>query len=168
MPELERLSVEQFKEKEKKPIIIALDNVRSMHNVGSVFRTADAFAVQEIILGGITPSPPHRDIHKAALGADESVHWSKAENLVEHIKKYKSEGWSVIGIEQVHNSKSLEEHDAGKDKKCIYVFGHEVHGIEDNVLALCDECLEIPQEGTKHSLNISVSVGIVLWAVNTR
>lgn len=165
MTELNRLSVEEFKQQEKTNVIVVLDNVRSMHNVGSVFRTSDAFLIQEIILCGVTPRPPHRDIHKTALGATESVTWSYEIETVDAITKLKKEGYKIIAIEQVHNSISLSDVSKVEKSKAVFVFGNEVQGVSDAVLELCDRCIEIPQHGSKHSFNISVSVGIVLWEV---
>ena len=163
MQELQRLSVEEFKQREKNKVVVVLDNIRSMHNVGSVFRTSDAFLVEEIILCGVTPQPPHRDIHKSALGATESVKWTYEKNTVDAIQKLKAFGYKIIAIEQVHNSVFLSDFTRANDEKIVFVFGNEVQGVSDEVLALCDACLEIPQHGSKHSFNISVSVGIVLW-----
>lgn len=165
MTELNRLSVEEFKNQEKNGVVIVLDNVRSMHNVGSVFRTSDAFLVEEIILCGVTPQPPHRDIHKTALGATESVKWSYTKTTTEAVEKLKLEGYKIIAIEQVHDSILLSDFEKSTDDKIVFVFGNEVQGVSDEVLALCDACIEIPQHGSKHSFNISVSVGIVLWEV---
>ncbi len=165
MTELGRLSVEDFKQQQKNDVLIVLDNIRSMHNVGSVFRTADAFLVAEIILCGVTPQPPHRDIHKSALGATESVKWSYEKNTVEAIQKLKTEGYKIIAIEQVHDSMSLSNFSKAENEKLVFIFGNEVQGVSDEVLALCNACIEIPQHGSKHSFNISVSVGIVLWEV---
>lgn len=165
MTELNRLSVEEFKREEKSKVVVLLDNVRSMHNVGSVFRTSDAFLIEEIILCGVTPQPPHRDIHKTALGATESVNWSYAKDSVEAIKKLKDASYKIIAIEQVHDSVSLSDFSRNENEKMALVFGNEVQGVSDEILALCDTCIEIPQHGSKHSFNISVSVGIVLWEV---
>lgn len=165
MQELNRLSVEEFKEQPKSNVVIVLDNVRSMHNVGSVFRTSDAFLIKEIILCGVTPQPPHRDIHKTALGATETVNWQYENDAVKSITTLKERGYKIIAIEQVHDSVSLDEYARPQDKKTAFVFGNEVQGVSDEVLAICDACIEIPQHGSKHSFNISVSVGIVLWEV---
>jgi tRNA G18 (ribose-2'-O)-methylase SpoU len=165
MAELNRLSVEEFKTHEKSNVVVVLDNVRSMHNVGSVFRTSDAFLIKEIILCGVTPQPPHRDIHKTALGATESVQWSYEKESVAAIKRLKEKGYKILAIEQVHDSISLSEFKRTTNEKIVFVFGNEVQGVSDEVLALCDACIEIPQSGSKHSFNISVSVGIVLWEV---
>lgn len=165
MAELERLSVEEFKKEEKKKALVILDNVRSMHNVGSVFRTSDAFLIEEIILCGVTPRPPHRDIHKSALGATESVTWRYEKNTTDAIAHLKEQGYKILAIEQVHDSISLSEFSKKENEKVVFVFGNEVQGVSDEALALCDHCIEIPQQGSKHSFNISVSVGIVLWEV---
>lgn len=169
MRELGRKSVSEFKESEKLPVIIVLDNVRSLHNVGSVFRTADAFAVEKLVLCGITAQPPHREIQKTALGATESVDWEYTEDCKQLMLNLRSEGYKVIGIEQVSGSISLENQaHLLKYVKLALVFGNEVEGVDQDVLDLCDEFWEIPQSGTKHSLNISVSVGIVLWELVRR
>jgi len=163
MEELERLSVEEFKETEKSPIVIVLDNVRSLNNVGSAFRTGDAFRVEKIYLCGITGTPPHRDIQKTALGATESVEWEYCLNTGIAIDKLKSDGYQLCALEQVDQSVMLNEFKPEKDKKYALIFGNEVFGVEESVLKACDQVLEIPQLGTKHSLNISVSLGIAVW-----
>ncbi|TFV95719.1 TrmH family RNA methyltransferase [Algoriphagus kandeliae] len=163
MEELERLSVEEFKEKEKSPICLVLDNVRSLNNVGSAFRTGDAFRIEKIYLCGITGTPPHRDIQKTALGATESVEWEYAETTVDALEKLKIEGYKICGLEQVDQSIFLHEFQPEKTGKYALVFGNEVFGVEEQVLKACDYVLEIPQLGTKHSLNIAVSMGITLW-----
>lgn len=162
MDELERKSVEATKASEKHKIIIILDDIRSMHNVGSVFRTADAFAVEAIYLCGFTPTPPHRDIHKTALGATESVSWQYFEKLKEGVAAAKDKGYSVAAVEQVHESILLNESTYPKSQLAL-VFGNEVIGVNKSILPAMDCCIEIPQWGAKHSLNISVSVGVVLW-----
>ena len=165
LEELNRLSVDQFKQVDKLPIVIVLDNVRSLHNVGSAFRTADAFRMEKIFLTGITGTPPHREIEKTALGATESVLWEhheKPENLVLLLK---NQGYRIMAIEQTTESKPLQECNFKTNEKICLVFGNEIHGVSDAVIALCDSAIEIPQAGTKHSLNISVCVGIVLWEV---
>ena len=163
MDELNRDSVEAFKEKMKTPIVLVLDNVRSLNNVGSAFRTGDAFAVEKIYLCGITGTPPNKEINKTALGATESVNWDHAENTSELLKRLKVEGFKVLAVEQVTNSVSLKAFQPEKDQKYALVFGNEVFGVEEGALALADTVLEIPQFGTKHSLNISVALGIVVW-----
>ena len=165
MDELERLSIEEFKEQKKNKVIVILDNVRSMHNVGSVFRTSDAFLVETIILCGVTPQPPHRDIHKTALGATESVNWQYEKETCDAALKLKNNGYKIVAVEQVHDSISLSDVSKIENDKVVFIFGNEVHGVSEEVLALCDTCIEIPQHGSKHSFNISVSVGIVLWEV---
>ncbi len=161
--ELNRLSVKEFKTVDKKPIIVILDDIRSLNNIGSVFRTADAFRVQEIFLCGITAQPPHRDIHKTALGATESVSWSYFETIEEAIKNAKEKGFNVFAIEQMDNSLSLDDFKIGENEKTAVIFGNEVKGVNESVIPLIDGCIEIPQHGTKHSLNISVCAGIVIW-----
>lgn len=161
--ELNRKTVDEFREAEKFPLVVILDNVRSMHNVGSVFRTADAFLIGGIYLCGYTPRPPHRDIHKTALGATETVTWHYAENTSLAIKKLKEEGYRIYAIEQVEKSIPLQEFSYERDDKLAVIFGNEVTGIEQEALDLCDGSIEIPQYGMKHSLNISVAAGIVLW-----
>jgi 23S rRNA (guanosine2251-2'-O)-methyltransferase len=163
MDELNRLTVEEFKESEKIPLILALDNVRSMHNVGSAFRTADAFRIEKIILGGITGRPPHREINKTALGATETVDWEFVQDLAPAIAILKKNGCVVAAFEQTNKSGPLHQFTPEKDKKYCYVFGNEVFGIDEKVLAHADLCLEIPQFGSKHSLNVAVSIGIAVW-----
>lgn len=162
MDELERLSPEEAKEAGKHSIIIILDDVRSMHNVGSAFRTADAFSAAAIYLCGYTPTPPHRDIHKTALGATETVDWKHFPATVGAIQAAKAEGYKILAVEQVHNSVMLNEFAWNKEPIAL-VFGNEVSGVNEDAIKLCDGCIEIPQWGSKHSLNISVSVGVVLW-----
>ncbi len=161
--ELDRISVEEFKEVDKLPIVILLDNIRSLNNVGSVFRTSDAFLIEKIYLGGITGTPPHREIQKTALGATESVEWEHAPDPLQLIKKLKADGYKVISIEQVEKSISLSDFSpVDKEKYCL-VFGNEVFGVDQELVNASDLCIEIPQHGTKHSLNISVSLGVVIW-----
>jgi tRNA G18 (ribose-2'-O)-methylase SpoU len=164
MDELGRMTVEEFKQSAKNPILIILDNIRSMHNVGSVFRTADAFLAEGFCLCGYTPQPPHRDIHKTALGATETVDWLYYPTTLEAVQQIKGRGYTLLAIEQAEGSISLEQFDVG-NKKIALVFGNEVEGVEAEVLKLCDGCIEIPQLGMKHSLNISVAAGIVLWEI---
>lgn len=161
--ELNRLDTDSFKRSEKTPIIVVLDNIRSLNNIGSVFRTADAFRIENIYLCGITAQPPHRDIHKTALGATESVDWQYFENTMEAMQKLKELNYTTYAIEQVENSLSLDTFSLNKNKKYALVFGHEVRGVAQEVVDACDGAIEIPQIGTKHSLNISVSTGVVLW-----
>ncbi len=161
--ELDRLSVEDFKKAEKMPIVVVLDNIRSMHNVGSAFRTADAFLIDKIYLCGITAQPPHRDINKTALGATDSVTWEYVEEVTTLISELKENGYRIIGIEQTDDCIPLQDFLPYKDQKFCLIFGHEVFGLSDKVVEMLDTCIEIPQFGTKHSLNVSVSIGIVLW-----
>ena len=161
--ELGRISVEEFQETEKIPLTVVLDNVRSQHNIGSVFRTGDAFLIEEIALCGITATPPNAEIHKTALGAEDAVKWSYYEETEEVIRKLKTEGCIVFAVEQTENSLSLEQFQAQKAQRYAVVLGHEVHGVQQSVIDLCDHCIEIPQFGTKHSLNVSVTAGIVIW-----
>lgn len=161
--ELERSSVEAYKTQEKTPLILVLDNVRSALNVGSAFRTADGFALQKIYLCGITAQPPHKEILKTAIGATDSVDWEYIEDPTEAVKKLQADGWQVWAVEQAENSTSLEQFLPNKDSKIAVVFGNEVTGVADEVMDIVDGALEIPQFGTKHSLNISVCVGIVAW-----
>lgn len=161
--ELERSSVEAYKTQEKTPLILVLDNVRSALNVGSAFRTADGFALQKIYLCGITAQPPHKEILKTAIGATDSVDWEYVEDPTEAVQKLQAEGWEVWAVEQAENSTSLEQFHPNKNSKIAVVFGNEVTGVADEVMDIVDGALEIPQFGTKHSLNISVCVGIVAW-----
>ena len=163
LEELNRIDVETFKKVEKIPLVVVLDNIRSMHNVGATFRTADAFLVQKIILCGITPQPPHREIHKAALGATESVDWSYEADINVTINDLKSQGFEVVGIEQTTNSTMITNFTIDKTKKYAVILGNEVEGISDEALQSIDSFIEIPQLGTKHSLNVSVCGGIVMW-----
>jgi len=161
--ELDRIDVEGYKFAKKSPIVIVLDNIRSLNNIGSVFRTADAFLIEKIYLCGITASPPHKDIHKTALGATDSVDWEHVTDTIELVKKLKDEGYHVISVEQAEKATRLNEYIPIKNKKQVLIFGNEVKGVAQNVVSASDEVLEIPQFGTKHSLNISVSVGMVIW-----
>lgn len=161
--ELERKSISDFKEAEKTPIIIVLDDIRSLNNIGSVFRTSDAFLIEKIYLCGITATPPNKEIHKTALGATETVAWEYQENVLEVIEKLKKENISVYAIEQVENSVFLNDFNVEANKKYALVFGNEVFGVNQEAIKLCYETIEIPQLGTKHSLNIAVSAGIVVW-----
>lgn len=164
--ELKRKSVRQFRESEKSPFTIILDNIRSNSNVGSVFRTADAFLTECIYLCGITGRPPHREIHKTALGATESVAWKYCSHTLDAISELKLKGYRIVGIEQAEGSVSLSEFRVTEGLRYALVFGHEVNGIDQQVLNECDDVVEIPQFGTKHSFNIAVSAGIVLWELN--
>jgi tRNA G18 (ribose-2'-O)-methylase SpoU len=161
--ELERKSVEDFKNSEKTPLIIILDDIRSLHNIGSVFRTSDAFLIEKIYLCGITAVPPNKEIHKTALGATETVSWEYQKDVLEVIEKLKKDETKVYAIEQVENSIFLNNFEPEKNKKYALVFGNEVYGVSQDAIKLCDGTIEIPQLGTKHSLNISVSAGIVVW-----
>lgn len=163
MDELNRLSVEEFKKEEKLPIIVFLDQVRSMANVGSVFRTADAFKLNAVYLGGFTPKPPHREIHKTALGATESVDWVHVENAPLALMELKQNGWKIVAVELAEGATSLNNFKVMLDEKYVLVMGNEVEGVSEEVLEVCDDCIQIPQFGTKHSLNISVSAGILIW-----
>jgi tRNA G18 (ribose-2'-O)-methylase SpoU len=161
--ELGRPTVEEFKEATKIPLIVVLDNIRSLNNIGSVFRTSDAFIIEKIYLCGITAQPPHKDIHKTALGATDSVDWEYVEDTLTLVEKLKSQGVIVAAIEQAENSTMLQNFKIDSNKIYAVVFGNEVKGVQQKVVSASDFCVEIPQLGTKHSLNISVSVGVVLW-----
>lgn len=161
--ELERKTITDFKNSKKTPIIIILDDIRSLHNIGSVFRTADAFLIEKIILCGITATPPNKEIHKTALGATETVAWEHFENILEVIENLKFQKVKVLAIEQVENAVLLQDFKIENETKYALVFGNEVFGVSQEAVAVCDGCIEIPQLGTKHSLNISVSAGIVVW-----
>lgn len=161
--ELNRLSPEEFKKSEKHRVIAVLDNVRSLHNVGSVFRTADAFSLRGVMLCGITATPPHNEIHKTALGAEDAVDWQYFESTLDAVQTLKDQGYTIVGIEQVDKSLQLTDFRPLPDAAYAFIFGNEVKGVQQNVIDLCDFCIEIPQYGTKHSLNVSVSAGIVLW-----
>ena len=164
--ELGRKNIDQFRSSEKSPFIIVLDNLRSQSNVGSVFRTADAFLTEAICLCGITSTPPHRDIQKTALGSTESVSWKYYSETMDAIRELKSKGYSIIAVEQVEGSTMLGEFRLDDDRKYALVFGNEVNGVSQSVLNECDHFIEIPQFGTKHSFNIAVSAGIVLWELH--
>ena len=156
-------NLEEFKNSQKTPLVIVLDNVRSAHNVGSVFRTSDAFLVEKICLCGITPNPPHKDIRKTALGASESVNWQRYTNSMDCIQELKAGGYYIISIEQVDKAVMLDNFNPQKDNKYALIFGNEVKGVEQEIVNVSDAVIEIPQYGTKHSLNISVSSGVVIW-----
>lgn len=166
MDELGRLDVDGYKSIDKLPLIVVLDNVRSMHNVGSVFRTSDAFLVEKIMLCGFTPQPPHRDIRKVALGATESVDWEYHQNTVDLIKELKQQDYTILSVEQTESSIDLSEYKVEAAKKYAVVFGNEVDGVDQEVIDLSDKSIEIPQYGTKHSLNVSVCSGIVIWQLS--
>lgn len=161
--ELERKNIEEFKASEKTPIIIVLDDIRSLHNIGSVFRTCDAFLIEKVYLCGITATPPNKEIHKTALGATDTVEWAYSKDVLEVIKQLKEDGVSIQSVEQVENSVMLNEFKVQETTKYALVFGNEVKGVSQAVVDLSDGVIEIPQLGTKHSLNISVSAGIVIW-----
>ena len=163
--ELCRMTVEEFKEAQKIPLIMVLDNIRSLHNVGSVFRTADAFRLQGIYLCGITACPPAAEIHKTALGAEDTVAWEYFEDTMTAVDKLKAEGYEVIAVEQVEGSHKLGQFEIEANKKYALVMGNEVKGVRQDVVDACDGALEIPQYGMKHSLNVSVSAGIVMWDI---
>lgn len=163
LEELNRPSVEEFKQQDKLPIVVVLDNVRSLHNVGSAFRTADGFAVEAIYLCGITAQPPHREIEKTALGATQSIEWKYFENVADAVEELKNNSYEIVAIEQAENSVSLLDFEPSRDKRFALFFGNEVNGVSEEVMKEIDVCLEIPQFGTKHSFNIVISTGIVLW-----
>lgn len=162
MSELNRLSVKDFRQVEKHPYVVVLDNVRSLLNVGSVFRTADSFKAQKIILLGLSPEP-NAEMRKTALGATEALNWEKLKEGTEALLKLKADGYALIAVEQTTEAISLENWKLPAHKKCVFIFGNEVTGVSDELLALCDYAIEIPQFGTKHSLNISVSAGVIMW-----
>ena len=163
MDELQRLTTDEFKTSEKTPIVVILEDIRSMHNVGSVFRTSDAFRIEKIYLCGYTPRPPHRDIHKTALGATESVEWEGVEKASELVSVLREQGFKIYAIEQAHNSTMLHDLTIAKNDKIAVIFGNEADGVSEEMIAVADGCIEIPQAGIKHSFNISVAAGIVLW-----
>ena len=163
MDELKRINVDEFKQSSKLPLVVVLDNVRSMNNIGSVFRTCDAFRIEKMYLCGITAQPPHKDIEKTALGATQSVDWTYLESTTETVQRLKNDNYAVFAVEQTQGSIFLNTFDTLSYPKLALVFGNEVLGVEQEVIDMCDGCIEIPQFGTKHSLNISVSAGIVLW-----
>ena len=161
--ELNRLTVDEFKQANKLPLAVILDEVRNLHNIGSVFRTSDAFLVERIYLCGITATPPHPEMHKTALGAEDTVDWKYVKHTLEAVEELHNEGYTVLAIEQVEGSTMLDELELEPDKKYAIVMGNEVKGVQQEVIDACDCCIEIPQYGTKHSLNVSVTTGIVLW-----
>jgi len=163
--ELGRLTTEEFRNAEKLPVIVVLDNVRSLNNIGSIFRTCDAFRMEEIYLCGITATPPHKEIHKTALGATESVAWKYYKTSIEAVASLKKRNYRVFAVEQTEGSISLEHFTPEPGIPCGLVFGHEVRGVSQEVINMCDAAIEIPQFGTKHSLNIAVSAGIVIWEI---
>ena len=161
--ELNRLDTEEYKRARKLPVTVVLDNVRSQHTIGSAFRTSDAFLVEKVVLCGICAVPPTPEIHKSALGAEFSVEWDYRDDAVQAVSELRDAGYTLIGVEQTENSTSLEDLKVEEGKRYALVFGNEVKGVNQQVIDMCDECLEIPQWGTKHSLNVSVSAGVVLW-----
>ena len=167
LEELNRVSIADFKQQKKDPVIVLLDNVRSLHNVGSVFRTCDAMAIEKLYLCGITAKPPHREIQKTAIGATESVNWEYNEDAISIIHRYKKEGYTIISVEQTSNSTALGNYN-WKNEKILLIFGNEVDGVQQKIIDLSDFSLEIPQWGTKHSFNITVSAGIVLWDLKSK
>lgn len=163
MDQLNRVDLNTFRNQKKTPIILVLDNVRSLHNVGSAFRTGDAFAIEKIVLCGITGTPPHREIEKTALGATQSIEWIYSKNGVEAIKSLQNDGYEIVIIEQTKDSVPLQDFTPIPDRKYAIVFGNEVHGVDEEIIQSGDLTLEIPQFGTKHSFNVSVTIGIVVW-----
>lgn len=163
--ELNRMDVEQFKRAEKLPVVIVLDNLRSLNNIGAIFRTSDAFRISAVYLCGITATPPHREIHKTALGATESVSWRYFEETIDAVNELKKSNYQVFAVEQAENSISVKDLNVSPSEKTAFIFGHEVHGVDQKIIDQSDGCIEIPQFGTKHSLNVSVCAGIVIWEV---
>jgi len=163
--ELNRKSVEEYQRTPKIPVVVVLDNIRSLNNIGSVFRTCDAFMIESLYLCGITATPPHREIHKTALGATESVHWMYFEDTMDALKRLHFEGYTLCAVEQTENSIKLHDFKPVQEKKYAVIFGHEIRGVDQEVVNACELSIEIPQLGTKHSINIAVSAGIVLWEI---
>jgi tRNA G18 (ribose-2'-O)-methylase SpoU len=161
--ELERLTVEEFKQANKFPVVIVLDNIRSQNNIGSAFRTGDAFRIESIYLCGISATPPHREIHKTALGAENTVDWKYFDTTIEAVKLLKEQGFKIVAVEQAAQSIMLQDFKSNISEKLALIFGNEVDGVDDSIMEMADYCVEIPQFGTKHSLNITVSLGIVIW-----
>ena len=161
--ELNRINVDEFKEAKKLPLIVVLDEIRSLHNIGSVFRTSDAFRIESIYLCGITATPPHPELHKTALGAEYTVDWKYFKNTLDAVNKLKSDGYNVYSIEQAEGSTMLNDLKLDQTRKYAIVMGNEVKGVQQEVIDNSDGCIEIPQYGTKHSLNVSVTTGIVIW-----
>lgn len=170
--EMGRMNIEEFKEADKLPLVVVLDNVRSQHNVGAVFRTADAMRIERVVLCGICCCPPNQELHKTALGAEESVNWIYYQDTIEAVKALQAEGYTVYAVEQAHDSMTLEEaaekvqRDKVQSTKVAVVLGHEVFGVQQEVVDLCTQCIEIPQYGTKHSMNVSVTAGIVMYRLS--
>ena len=163
--EMHRISIDEFKQSEKTPLVVVMDDVRSMYNVGSVFRTADAFRIERVVLCGITARPPHPEIHKTALGAEDSVDWTYVKDTHDAVRQLQDEGYCVMAIEQVVGSTLLQDFQPEPGQKYAVVMGNEVKGVKQTVVDMCDGCIEIPQFGTKHSLNVSTTAGIVMWDV---
>ncbi|MGI9527321.1 MAG: RNA methyltransferase [Weeksellaceae bacterium] len=163
LDELNRVNIETYKKQDKIPVIVLCDNIRSMHNVGAIFRTSDAFNIQKIYLCGITATPPHKEIRKTAIGATESVEWAYAKDAVAVVEELKAEGFIPLAVEQVDKSVMLDDYKVDTNAKYLLILGNEVEGVQQEVIDLCPAALEIPQSGTKHSLNVSVCAGIVLW-----
>lgn len=161
--EMGRMNVDQYREADKLPLVVVLDNVRSQHNVGSVFRTADAMRIERVVLCGICCCPPNQELHKTALGAEESVEWQYYKDTLEAVRALQTEGYTVYAVEQAHNSITLEEATEQLPDKVAVILGHEVFGVQQEVIDICSQCIEIPQYGTKHSMNVSVTAGIVLY-----
>ena len=166
--EMGRMSVAEFKDSEKQPIVVVLDHVRSLYNVGSVFRSSDAFRIEGVVLCGITAQPPHPEIHKTALGAEESVNWKYFKQTEEAVSWLKERGYTILAVEQCEGSTMLQDFQRQSERKYAVVLGNEVKGVQQQVVDMCDGCLEIPQFGTKHSLNVSVAAGIVLWHLSEK
>lgn len=166
--ELGRKSLQEFQQSEKLPLSVILDNIRSLNNIGSIFRSSDAFSIEAVYLCGITAKPPHREIQKTALGATESVFWEYYENTSDIVEKLKEDGYKILSVEQAENSVMLDKFSVDTNTKYAVVFGHEVKGVDQKVINLSDRVIEIPQSGTKHSLNVSVSAGIVLWEIGKK
>ena len=163
LDQLNRVSVEEFKTQEKLPVVVVLDNVRSMHNIGSIFRTSDGFSIESIALCGITAQPPHREIEKTALGATQSVDWNYFETTLDAVRSLRKDGYEILAVEQASNSTMLNTFSPALDKKYALILGNEVNGVDEEVMKEIDKCIEIPQFGTKHSFNITIAAGIVLW-----
>lgn len=161
--EMNRLTMEQFKEASKLPLVVVLDEVRSLHNIGAVFRTSDAFLIKSIFLCGITATPPHPEMHKTALGAEYTVDWKYFKETRQAVEELKASGYTILAVEQCEGSISLADFALDKDKRYAVVLGNEVKGVQQEIVDMCDGCVEIPQYGTKHSLNVSVTAGIILW-----
>lgn len=166
--EMGRLSLAEYKASEKQPIVVVLDHVRSLYNVGSVFRSSDAFCIEGVVLCGITAQPPHPEIHKTALGAEESVNWKYFQQTEEAVIWLKEQGYTVLAIEQCEGSTMLQDFQRKAGEKYAVVLGNEVKGVQQQIVDMCDGCLEIPQYGTKHSLNVSVAAGIILWHLSKK